>query len=163
MIKKILFAIMIALPSMVFAQKFGTVDTQKLMADLPEIKDVQTQLEASSQKYEAEFKNLQSEMEKKYTELQQMDENTPKTIQDRRIQELQELDQKIQQFRQTATQDLQRQQEQLMAPIQQKILEAIKSVGAEGGYTMIFENSVPIYVGGTVDDVTTAVKTKLGK
>lgn len=163
MIKKLLLAIMIALPAMAFAQKFGIVDTNALMQDLPEMKEIQTQLEASAQKYESEFKNLQQEMEKKYTELQQMDDKTPETIKQRRVQELQELDQKIQQFRQTAQQDLQRQQEQALAPVQQRVMTAIQSVGAEGGYTMIFEKGISVYNGNDVIDVTEAVKAKLKK
>jgi len=162
MIKKVLFAIMIAIPAMGFAQKFGVINTETLMSDMPDMKDVQTQVEAASKKYEAEFKSLQDEFQAKFDEFQKMEESTPQTIKDRRMQELQELDQKIQQFRQTATQDLQRQSEQLMAPIRQKVVTAIQSVGAEGGYTFIFENAVPVYVGKDVTDVTADVKTKLG-
>lgn len=162
MIKKLLLAVMVALPSMAFAQKFGVINTETLMQNLPEMKEVQTQFEAASKKYEDEFQNLQGEFQKKYTEFQNMEETTPQTIKDRRIQELQELDQKIQQFRQTASQDLQRQQEQLLAPIQQKVRTAIQSVGAEGSFTMIFENMIPLYVGSDVIDVTPLVKTKLG-
>jgi outer membrane protein len=162
MIKKIFLAIMIALPSMAFAQKFGVIDTQALTQELPEMKEAQTQLEASMKKYQDEEANLSAEFEKKYKELEGMDESTPQTIKDRRIAELQELQTKIQQFRQTASQDLQRQQEQLMAPIQQKVITAIKSVGAEGNFTMIFENVSPLYTGSDVVDVTSQVKGKLG-
>lgn len=162
MIKKIFLAIMIALPSMAFAQKFGVIDTQALTQELPEMKEAQTQLEASMKKYQDEEANLSAEFEKKYKELEGMDESTPQTIKDRRIAELQELQTKIQQFRQTASQDLQRQQEQLMAPIQQKVITAIKSVGAEGNFTMIFENVNPLYTGSDVIDVTSQVKGKLG-
>ncbi len=163
MIKKLLVAIMIALPAMAFAQKFGTVNTQQIMQDLPDVKEAQTQLEAASKKYDDEFKNLQTEMQKKYEELQKaQEEKAPQTILDRRMSELQDLDQKIQQFRNTASQDLQRQQEQLLAPIQQKILNAINSVGAEGNYTMVFENGAAVYVGTDVTDLTPAVKAKLG-
>ena len=91
-----------------------------------------------------------------------MNDDTPQTIKDRRVSELQELDQKMNQFRATASQDLQHQQEQLMAPIQQKVMTAIQTVGAEGEYTMIFENNAPIYVGKTVEDITPLVKAKLG-
>ena len=161
MIKKLLLAIMIALPTMAFAQIFGYVDTQAIMQELPEIKDMQTQLEASAQKYDAEGKNLQQEMEKKLKEFQEMDDKTPDAIRQRRAQELQDLDTKIQQFRQTAQQDLQRQQEQLFAPIQQKIMTAIQSVGKEGNYSLIFESNVPIYTGADAVDLTSAVKAKL--
>ena len=162
MIKKLLLAIMIALPAMGFAQKFGVINTESLIEGLPEMTEVKSQLDTSTKKYEEEFKNLQTEMEKKYGEFQKMDENTPQTIKDRRVQEIQELDQKIQQFRQTATQDLQRQQAQLMQPIQEKVMNAIKSVGTENGFTMIFPEGVPAFVSTDVQDVTALVKAKLG-
>ena len=86
MIKKLLFAIMLALPMMGFAQsKFGVINSQTLMENMPEMKDVQTQLETASKKYEDEFKGLQDEFQKKYTELQSMEESTPQTIKDRRM------------------------------------------------------------------------------
>ena len=162
MIKKLVLAIMIALPTMGFAQKFGVINTDALMESLPEMNEVKTQLDAATKKYEDEFKNLQDEFQKKDTELQNMEESAPQTIKERRVQELQELDQKIQQFRQTATQDLQRQQEQLMGPVRQKVVTAIQTVGAEGNYTMIFENMVPLYTGKDVEDITPVVKSKLG-
>ena len=162
MIKKILLALVIAFPTMAFAKKFGVITTDQLIQSLPEMNEVKTTLEASSKKYEDEFKNLQDEMQKKYTEFQSLEETTPSTIKDRRLQEMQELDQKIQQFRQTASEDLQRQQQQLMAPIQQKVMTAIQTVGQEGNFTFIFENVVPVYVGTDVTDVTPLVKAKLG-
>lgn len=162
MIKKLLLAIVVVLPSMAFAQKFGVVNAQPIIEAMPDMTEARTALEAASKKYEDEFKNLQEEFNKKYTEFQGMNDETPQTIKDRRMSELQELDQKMNQFRTTATQDLQRQQEQLMAPIQQKVMTAIQAVGAEGDYTMIFENNVPIYVGKTVEDITPQVKAKLG-
>ena len=75
---------------------------------------------------------------------------------------MQELDAKIQKFRETADQDLRRQQQQLMAPIQENVMKAIQSVGAEGNYTFIFENVMPLYSGSDVTDVTPLVKTALG-
>lgn len=162
MIKKLLLAIVMIVPSMAFAQKFGVVNAQPIIEAMPDMTEARTALETASKKYEDEFKNLQEEFNKKYTEFQAMGEETPQTIKDRRMSEITELGQKMDQFRSTATQDLQRQQEQLMAPIQQKVMTAIQSVGAEGEYTMIFENNVPIYVGSSVEDITPKVKEKLG-
>lgn len=162
MIKKLLLAIAMVLPSMAFAQKFGVVNAQPIIEAMPDMVEARTALEAASKKYEDEFKNLQDEFNRKYTEFQGMNDDTPQTIKDRRVSELQELDQKMNQFRATASRDLQHQQEQLMAPIQQKVMTAIQTVGAEGEYTMIFENNAPIYVGKTVEDITPLVKAKLG-
>ena len=58
--------------------------------------------------------------------------------------------------------DLQRQQQQLMAPIEQKVTDAIKAVGQEGSYTFIFQDGMALFAGSTVEDVTPAVKAKLG-
>lgn len=163
MIKKILLAILIALPFCGFAQgKFGTVDVQNIIQAMPEFTAMQSQLEASSKTYESEFQKLREEFNKKYTEFQQLTDTTLESIKERRLQELQELDQKIQQFQATASQDLQRQQEQLMAPIQTKLQDAIKAVGDEGSFTFIFENLAAAYTGKDVVDVTPLVKTKLG-
>lgn len=162
MIKKLLLAIMIALPMSVFAQKFAVINTQELMEAMPELQTVKEQMEASNKKYEDEFAKLQEEFSKKFEEFQALEETTPQTIKERRMQEMQELENKINQFRQTATQDLQRQQQQLMAPIQEKIEAAIKAVGAENSFTMIFQDMIPSYVGADVIDVTPQVRTKLG-
>lgn len=162
MIKKLLLAIMIAFPMSLFAQKFGVINTTELMQALPEVKTVSEQMEAASKKYEDEFAKLQEEFNKKFQEFQALEASTPETIKERRTQELQEIDNKIQRFRETAQQDLQRQNQQLMAPIQEKVVKAIQSVGAEGGYTFIFENVMPIYTGTDVTDVTPLVKTALG-
>ncbi len=83
-------------------------------------------------------------------------------MKDRRMKDLQDLNTRMNEFRATAEQDLQRQQEQLFAPIQQKIHDAITAVGKEGGFTFIFENMVPVYTGESVIDVTDLVKAKLG-
>lgn len=165
MIKKILLAIMIALPAFGFAQgRFGMVDVSAVFEAMPETAAFRTDIENSSKKYEDEFKKLQDEFQRKYTDFQALmnDTSTPDAIKERRMQEMQELDQKIQQFRSTAAQDLQRQQEQGIAPIQEKIANAIKAVGDEGGYTFIFENGAAAYSGKDVVDVTSAVKAKLG-
>ncbi|MDE6415500.1 MAG: OmpH family outer membrane protein [Duncaniella sp.] len=165
MLKRILIAILIALPMTVFAQKYGVINTQALMESMPEIKQINDQLQASSNSYQEEFNKLTSEFQKKFEEFQTLsnDPNTPQTIKDRRTQEMQELENKIQQFRQTADQDLQRQQQQLMAPLQEKVMKAIQSVGEEGGYTFIFENVIPVYTGKDVTDVTETVKALLVK
>lgn len=164
MIKKLLLAILIALPCSALAQKFGVVDVQAIFQAMPESAAAQTQLTEASKKYEDEFAKLNEEMNKKVTEFQTLskDTTTPESIKQRRMEEMQELDNKIQQFRNTAAQDLQRQQEQLMAPIEQKINDAVKAVGQEGNYTFIIQNGVALYNGVTVEDVTPAVKTKLG-
>lgn len=163
MIKRLIVAALIALPLSIFAQKFGFVDVEAIITTMPEFTAVQQQINDASSKYQAEFDNLNKEMEKKVTEYQSLekDATTPESIKERRIQEIQDLQAKIDQFRNTVSQDLQRQQQQLMAPIEQKVQEAIKTVGQEGGFTFIFPKGVTLYDGSDVVDATESVKAKL--
>lgn len=166
MIKKTLAAIMIAIPMLVAAQapKFGTVTVEPILEAMPERANVQTQLETASKTYEDEYKKLTEELDKKYGEFQKLseDKTTPDAIKERRMQEIQELQKKAQQFLQTAQQDLQRQQAQLMQPIEEKIMTAIKAVGQENGFTFILPEGVAAFQSTDVQDVTPLVKAKLG-
>ncbi len=164
MFKKLIIALAfaIAIPAVASAQKFGIVDVNAIFNAMPETQAAQTQLAEASKKYEEEFKKLQEEGQKKLQEYQALAADTPAQIKERREQELTELGQKIDQFQQTASQDLQKQNQTLMAPIEKKLNEAISAVGQEGGYTFIFQNGQPLYSGKDVIDVTAAIKAKLG-
>lgn len=167
MFKKLLLAVLVAAPLCLSAQvKLGYVNTQEIFNVMPEKATAENTLKTASDKYETEFKNLQTAFQKKAEDYDKADKDTttPQAIKDRHMQELQDEYQKIQNFQQTASQDLQRQQEQLLAPITQKLQDAIKAVGAEGGYTFIYDLSIPaiIYTGTGAEDVSAKVKAKLG-
>ncbi len=166
MFKKLILAIAVVLPLSAFAQKFGTVKAEEVLEAMPEYTALSSQIEEASKKYEAEYTKLNDEVNKLYADFQtiQNDPATPETIKERRMQEIQEHSQKIQQFLQTAQQDLARQREQGLAPITSKFNEAVKSVGQEGGYTMIlpYDPGFILYQGADVVDITPAVRTKLG-
>lgn len=166
MFKKILLAIIVALPISMVAQKFGTVKVEEVIQAMPEFTAMQTQITETSKKYEEELGKLYEEANRLYTEFQAMqnDASTPESIKERRMQELQERSQKIEQFNQQAANDIQAQREQLMAPIQQKFADAVKSVGAEGAFTFIFpyEPNLLLYQSTEVVDVTPQVRAKLG-
>ena len=148
------------------AQKFGYVNTSEIFNVMPEKATAENTLKQVSDKYETEYKNLQDAFQKKMADYEAADKDasTPQAIKDRHNQELQDDYVKIQNFQQTASQDLQRQQETLLAPITQKLQNAIQAVGAEGGFTFIYDLSVPaiVYTGTGAEDITAKVKAKLG-
>lgn len=164
MFKKIIIALAfaIALPFVASAQKFGVVNVEPIIQAMPEFTDLNNQINEASKKYEEEFKNLNADVQKKFEEYQALAKDTPDQIRERRAKEIQESQDKIDQFRQVATQDLQNKHQQLMAPIEQKVMDAIKAVGQEGGYTFIFPDGMAAFTGKDVTDVTPAVRTKLG-
>ena len=146
------------------APKFGVVDAEAIIPKMAEFAEAQTKINDASKTYESEYAKISEELQKKYTEFQELEKDpaTLQSIKERRMQEIQELDKKAQQFAQTAQQDLQRQQAQLMQPIQEKIMKAIQTVGAAGSYTFIFDAEQSYYAGSDVINVTPDVKTTLG-
>ncbi|MCM1293550.1 MAG: OmpH family outer membrane protein [Bacteroides sp.] len=161
MLKKTILLFLIMFPAIAMADKFGVIDTDRLLQSLPEVKAVELQLQNFSEQYEEDFNALKRDMNRKYTELQRLPQGTMDEIVKRRVQEIQELDQKINQFRQTADTDLRNHETALMAPIRERIAEAIRQVGDEGGFVMIFEDTSPVYVRGDVVDVTDLVLSKM--
>lgn len=166
MIKKILFAIMVAIPMLASAQtiKIGVVDTQSVITDLPSYKEAQTKIEAVAKKYDDEYASLRAEALKKYEEFQTLsaDTTTPDAVKERRAKELDELSTKLSEFEQMAQADLQKQQQEIMGPVLTSVQSAIQSIGKEGGYTVIQEVGAFLYYGAPAEDITAAVKTRLG-
>ncbi|MCD7709885.1 MAG: OmpH family outer membrane protein [Porphyromonadaceae bacterium] len=166
MIKKFFILVFLALPMGLFAQtyKFGIVNTVEVFNLMPEKATAEQQLEALSKQYENEFAKMQEEFTTKYKEFVNSQDSMPENIKQRRMQEIQEIQQRIQNFREVATNDLEDQQSKLLAPLQEKISTAVQAVGSENGFTFIFDMSIPavLYAGGEAIDATPLVKAKLG-
>ena len=166
MIKKIIVAIMVAIPMLVSAQtiKIGYVDAQAIMNELPAYKEAQTQFEAIGKKYDEEYKAMMAEAQKKFEEFQAMQNDTSvlDSVKQRRAQELDEMSQKLSAFEQQAQQELNKKQQELMQPIVANVQQAIQSVGKDGAYTMIQETAAALYWGAPAEDITPQVKARLG-
>ena len=166
MIKKILLAAALAFPMFSFAQelKLAIVDVEEVVQKLPDYNEAQTKYVETSKKYEDEFAKLQDELKRRYDEIQNMPQDELQVIQERKIKDFQEYQVKVQQFEQTAAQELQKVQQDLLAPIYQKVNDAIQSVGQEGGYSLIEAKVTQfvLYYASPVKDITSEVKAKLG-
>lgn len=162
--KKILLAAMMFAPVATFAQKFGHVNAQEIMQQMPEYATAKTELDALQKQYEADLKGMQDELTKKSEDYDKNKASLPTNIQQRREQELQEMYQKIQQSYQDNQQALAKASQEKMQTITTKLVDAIKSVGQTGGYVYIMDiqGGIP-YISTTLStDVTAQVKAKLG-
>jgi len=164
MIKKIIIAILVALPLSMSAQKIGVVDLMAIVQASPETAAAQKTLQETQTKYQADLQKLQEEAQKAYDEYNKLkgDASTPATILERHEKSLAEMSQKIQQHAQTYEQDLQQQQDQLMAPIIDKVQKAAQAVGQEKGLTVVLPKGAVLYMSAEVLDLDPLVKAKLG-
>ena len=144
--------------------KFGHVNTQEIIQAMPEFATARSEMEKLTQQYEADLKSMQDELQKKAEAVEKEESTLPDNSKQRRNQELQDLYQRIQQTYQDNQQALAKAQQEKMQGIQTKVLDAIKSIGQEGGYVYIMEMGAGIpYISTTLStDVTAQVKAKLG-
>lgn len=160
--KKILLIVAIAMPMLVCAQKFGHINTQELFAQMPEVAKVKAQMDTVQGQYEAQLTSMNEEFQKKMKDYQDQEAKMADAIKQVRQQELQEMQQRIQLFYSTAEQDIQKKQQELLLPVQEKMKKAIETVGEKEGYTYIFDSAAMVYVAPSAIDALPAVKKELG-
>ena len=144
--------------------KFGHVNSQEVINVMPEYTKAKSEIDALTQQYDADLKSMQDELQKKAEAFDKEQDTLPENIKQRRNQELQDMYQKIQQSYQDNQMALQKASQEKMQAITSKVLDAIKTVGQEGGYVYIMDIGAGIpYISTTLStDVTAQVKTKLG-
>jgi len=161
----------IALAMMVFsvafavqAQKFGHITAELLLQDMPEYDSAQVKLQELNRSYELEIERIQVEINKKIEEFNQTEATMSDLIKQAKASEIQEMQQRLQNFAQTAQQDLQQQQMVLIQPVMDKARKAIEEVAKENGLLYVFDMSQgnPVYASEESLDMLPLVKTKLG-
>ncbi len=165
MLKKIVLAAILALPLSVMAQtKFGHMNSQEVITAMPEYTKAQTDLDAMAKQYQEEMQRTQEEFNKKYQEFLAQADSLPRNIAERRQKELQDMDQRQQQFQQEVYQSMQKAQQDALTPIYQKLETAIQAVGKAEGVIYIFDIArTPVaYIGAESVDLTAKVKAQLG-
>lgn len=160
--KKIIIAMLLILPMAVSAQKFGHVNTQELFSKMPEVNQVKLKMDTIQNQYEMQLASMNEEIQKKAQDYQAQEATMADAVKQIRQQELQEMQQRIQLFYQTAEQDIQKKQQELLAPVHEKMTKAIKAVGDREGYTYIFDSAAMVHIGADAVDVTPSIKKELG-
>ena len=160
--KKIILMLAMVLPMLASAQKIGYINSQELLAAMPEIRGMQAKLDTLAGQYETQFANMQEEFNKKVADFQKDQATMTAGVRDFRQQEIVEMEQRIQMFYQTAQKDIQAKQQEYLIPIQNRMLEAIKKVGAEQGCTYVMDAMAILYIAPDALDLMALVKSELG-
>jgi len=143
--------------------KVAHINTQELVAAMPQTKQMEEELKKLAQAYDTDYKTQTNELQAK---LKKYDAEAPTqtdTENEKRRIEVGELQKKLQLFAQTAQQELQKKQFDLYAPIEKTAQTAIKEVATSKGIQYVLDSSpgkgLLVYTG---EDLLAAVKTKLG-
>ncbi len=147
------------------AQKAARINSQALIAAMPETTAMQKDLEKVRDEYADNLETMQSELQGKYADYQKNAATMTESVRSLKEKDMQDLDQRMQQFEQNAMQEIQRKQAALVEPIIEKAKKTIATVAKAGGYTVVYDESagaLAYYDEATVIDILPAVKSKLG-
>ena len=161
--KKLIVLLFVLLPMGAFAQgKIAFVDFNEVFDLMPERTEAENKLAAVNAQYQDQYKAMTTELNAKYEEFMKIQETLTENIKVRKQGELQELQDRIQNFVPQAQQEIQQEEMKLLTPIQEKVTNAIKVVATEQGYDYTFDSRVLFHTGNNAIDATPLVKAKLG-
>ena len=165
MLKKFALIMLCALPIGLFAQeKLGHVNSQEIIKLMPELASVEKTIDELGAQWEGELLKMREEYNVKIKDYQEKQKDMADGIKQVRQSEIQEMEQRIATFQQTAYTDLQKKQQELVNPVIEKVRKAITDVATENKFTYIFDMSLQVilYTAPNSNDITALVKKKLG-
>jgi outer membrane protein len=144
------------------AQKIAHLSLDSLISLMPETKIAKETAQNYLKGIDAESISMQSELEAKYQKYLQDQATMSDLVRKTKEDELNQLQRRIEEFKQQAQQDYQRKTAELTAPIMDKAKKGIEAVAKEGGYKYILDTSAgSVLYSEPSDDVLMAVKKKL--
>jgi outer membrane protein len=139
----ILFSLLVV-SQLATAQKYGYVDTQFILENIPEYGDAQAQLNKLSEQWQQEIEEKFALLDKKQREFDAEAILLPEEIKASRLKEIDDLRfqaMDLQKRRFGVGGDLFQKREELIKPIQDRIFDAIQQVAVEGGYAFVFDKA----------------------
>jgi len=163
-LKNLFFAAVLffGLSSTVQAQdKFAHINFAELVQTMPEYTAAQKTLADMQAKYKADYEKMIKDYQTKAEQYSKEAPTAGDATNATRGKELQEMEMRIGQFEQTATQDIQKKSSDLNNPIMDKAFKAVEKVAAAGGYTYVFDSGAGIIIA-KGKDLMDDVKKELG-
>jgi outer membrane protein len=143
--------------------KFGHINTNELLGMMPGRDSALVELERYARELESTFVAMQNEFQTKYQDYLEKQSTFSDLIRQSRERELSSLQERIQEFQESAQQDLADQESKLLSPIIEQARNAISEVASEGGFTYVFDTSMGFLLYyETGENIMPQVRQKLG-
>ena len=145
------------------AQKYGHLNANELLYAMPTTQKALAELDSLRTSLNKQITDRETKLQQRYVEVQQTAQNYSPVQLQQIEQEIQKEAAEIQEARNKAQLDLINKEQELTAPIYQKIRAAIDEVAKENGYTHILDVSSLLYVDENLgNDIAPLVRKKLG-
>ncbi|UOR04370.1 OmpH family outer membrane protein [Hymenobacter aerilatus] len=145
--------------------KIGYTSVSYVLAQMPESKQIESQLKTYSGQLEAQLKTKYTEYQTKGEAYQKGASTMSDVVRADKEKELQNIQQSIQEFQRNADQSLQQRQQTLLKPALDKLQKAIDDVAKEQGYTYVLnsDGDSPVLLHGPEDgNISDIVLKKMG-
>ena len=144
--------------------KLAHVNTAEILDVMPEKATAEKALEKYYGELQTQLQTMASEYQNKVQDYEANQATMSNLVKQSKEKEIVDIQNRIQQFQMNAESEFEAKRSELLAPILEKIQNAINSVGKEKGYTYIFDTATgaAVYVGADAVDCTNDVKAKLG-
>ena len=129
-----------------FAQKFAHVNSQELVQLCPEADQARATITTASQEAQETYQTMVDEFNNKVAQYQQKGSTWTAAIRESKEKELTDIQQRIQEFSQTVQAELQQSEQELYAPIYEKVNNTIQDLAKKGGYIYVFDRSTLVYI-----------------
>lgn len=126
--------------------KIGYVNSEKIIAELPEAKDSQQKLEALVKGWQDEIEKRGQALQVKFEEYQKQANMLNESAKQARQKELVDEEQKLNAYRSEKQQELAVQREKIMKPIQEKVFKAIERVAKDKKLAFVFDRATEVPV-----------------
>ena len=142
-ISTLVLTLALTLSSVTFAQsKVAHIDFQKLISEMPSVLAAQEEVQKLEKDYQPEIEASIKEYQTKLQTYSAEAENQTDVTNQARQQELAGMEQNIQQFRQTASQDIQKKQADLLRPIIENARAKIQEIAKGQGFDYVLDASL---------------------
>ncbi len=162
--KKIVFLLALGITIGFSAQaqkKLGYINSQELLEKMPEARKADTTLQQYQKSLEDQFRTMATDAQAKFKEYEEKEKTWTDAVKEVKTKELQDLQNRIQEFQQGAEEKVAKKRQELFKPILDKAQKAIKDVGVEGSYDYIYDGSSLLYAKDS-ENILPLVKAKLG-
>ncbi len=162
---KFTFIILVLISVKVNAQtpKFGHINSSQLLQQMPETRSADTTIQKFGSSLEAQLKTMTAEYQNKVQDYKTKEQSMADPIKDAKLKEISDLEQRIQDFQESAQSSIQKKKEEIYSPIIKKAEDAIKGVAKEKSFSYVFDTSVgALLFAQDSDDIMSLVKAKLG-
>lgn len=140
--------------------KTAHVDVSEIMSKMPAMLDAQKQLEKLSGTYDADYKTMVDEYQAKIKKYETEAATVSDKMNEERSKEVQDMQKRIVDFRDTAQKELQKKEQDLTKPLIEKVRASIQKVGKAKGYQYVLNGSELLLADGP--DLTADIKKDLG-